>query len=440
MSDTISLASLEKLGDFQKQSIRLLEHDVCFLFLHTLVDAHQTKQQLFTWSAEAVTRAWDVEMLLVRIEGEAISSDQLTAALVNGMAILQFPDRAQYIQFVPIRKKFDRSITESQTQSVVQGAQNSFTEDLNTNIALLRKQSVTPELIYRPVTLGTHSKRSAAMLYLEGTANPELVDQVWQAIQKGAKLKHHTSQSMLKTLQQKWWNPFPTVYSTELPHEATHLLQEGRVLVFLDQYPMAMAAPGLLQDAFGLAEDRNYPSIITYFFRIFRVIAFIIAITAPSLYVALIAVNPEVLRIQLALSIAQSREGVPYPALVEVLLMMLVMELVMEASVRLPKSIGPTVTMVGGIVLGQAVVQAQLVSNLLIIVISAMTIANFSIIGYQNAVAVRLVKYALLIITTIYGLIGMIVGVAWCIAFISGMTTFGIPYLSIMKVKEGSHE
>ncbi|WP_157721888.1 spore germination protein [Tumebacillus avium] len=434
---------MENLADYKKESIRLFGVGVELIYIETLVDANKTKQQLLAWSEEAVLPDEDAfavgSLLLERIDGQLVNGEPVDP-LLAGQAFLSFPDWTQRVQFTPQTKQLDRSLSESQTQSVVRGTQVAFTEALDTNIGLLRKQLPSPKLAYRTITLGTDTKRKAGLLYLEGNADPKLVADVWQALEQRKSKDHPTTQSIFHTLQQKWWNPFPTIFSTDVPQEAARMLREGRVLLIVDQFPSALITPGVLQDAFYLAEDRGYPNIITHFLRLLRILAMFIALTAPALYVGLIAVNPEVLRIQLALSIAQSREGVPYPALVEVLLMLLVIELVLEASVRLPKSIGPTVTMVGGIVLGQAVVQAHLVSNLLIIVISAMTLANFSIIGFQTSLAVRIFKYALLVITSIYGLIGLFIGLVWVIAFISGLTTFGVPYLSRWKEQqEGSH-
>jgi hypothetical protein len=180
---------------------------------------------------------------------------------------------------------------------------------------------------------------------------------------------------------------------------------------------------------FAIENDRNFPLPIMFAIRIIRIIGILVTLISPGLYVALVSVNPEVLQIQLALSVAQSREGVPYPALVEIILMLVILELILEASVRLPKSIGPTITMVGGIILGQAAVEAKLVSNLLIIILAATTIANSTIVGFQNAVSIRLFKYAIVLLAAIFGILGLVAGLVFIGAYLASLNTYGKSYL-----------
>jgi hypothetical protein len=187
---------------------------------------------------------------------------------------------------------------------------------------------------------------------------------------------------------------------------------------------------------FTVENYRNFPLPLMITIRVIRVIGVLATLLIPGLYVALVAVNPEVLRIEMALSIAQSRQGVPYPALVEIILMLIILELILEASVRLPKSIGPTVTMVGGIILGQAIVDAQLVSNLLIIILAATTIANFTIVGVQNSLSIRLFKYLIVLLAAIYGVLGILAGILFVTAYLASLTTFGISYLNLNLKKD----
>ncbi|WP_279326186.1 spore germination protein [Bacillus litorisediminis] len=149
----------------------------------------------------------------------------------------------------------------------------------------------------------------------------------------------------------------------------------------------------------------------------------------------MVSVNPEVLRIELALSVAQSREGVPYPALVEIIMLLIILELIMEASVRLPKSIGPTITMVGGIILGQAAVEAKLVSNLLIIILAATTIANSTVVGFQNSNSIRLFKYLIVLMASMFGILGILAGIFIICTYLASVKTFGIPFINLSSSK-----
>ncbi|UOQ48120.1 spore germination protein [Gracilibacillus caseinilyticus] len=140
----------------------------------------------------------------------------------------------------------------------------------------------------------------------------------------------------------------------------------------------------------------------------------------------------------MALSIAQSRQNVPYPSLIEIFLMLLILELILEASVRLPRSIGPTITMVGGIIIGQAVVNANLVSNLLIIILAATTIANFAIVGIQNSFALRFYKYLIVLTSAVYGVFGLLSGMVFIMAYLGSIQTFGVSYLSFKMERDVS--
>ncbi len=187
---------------------------------------------------------------------------------------------------------------------------------------------------------------------------------------------------------------------------------------------------------FVLESDRNLPPLIMVALRGLRIVGVLTALLFPGLYVALVSVNPEILRIELALSVAQSRADVPYPALIEILMMLLTLELIIEASVRLPKSIGPTITMVGGIIIGQAVVEAKLVSGLLIIVLAATTIANSTINGLQNSLSIRLFKYIIVILAAIYGVLGLLAGIVLVSAYLASIKAFDVSYL-YLHLKKG---
>ncbi|MEK4117893.1 spore germination protein [Paenibacillus sp. FSL W8-0919] len=226
------------------------------------------------------------------------------------------------------------------------------------------------------------------------------------------------------------WSFVPNFNMTEMPQNAAHSLQQGKIVLMIDRYPFAIILPSLIMDMFCLKDDYNYALPFMYLIRFLRIVGALIATIIPGLYVALVSVNPEVLRLQLALSIANSRQDVPYPAFVETLLLLIVLELILEASVRLPKSVGPTITMVGGIILGQAAVSAKLVSNLLIIVLAGTTIASSTVVGFQNSVTLRVFKYVLIILSAIYGMLGLLAGIVVVCAYLGQQTSMGIPYLS----------
>lgn len=234
------------------------------------------------------------------------------------------------------------------------------------------------------------------------------------------------------------WTLISRFNTTELPENVASALRVGKVVLFLDRFPFALILPNLLMDMFAEENDRNFPLFFMIIIRFLRVVGLLTNMLIPGLYVALVSVNPDVLRIEMALSIASSRIAVPYPAMIETLLLLVILELILEASIRLPKTIGPTITMVGGIILGQAVVQAKLVSNILIIILAATTIASFTVIGFHNAISIRISKYLLLILSAIYGVLGLFVGIVVVCAYLASVSSFGFPYVYRWKARGDS--
>lgn len=217
-------------------------------------------------------------------------------------------------------------------------------------------------------------------------------------------------------------------------------LMNGKVIILIDQFSFAFAFPAIITDLWSTTLDVNYPYLFQVFLRTVRAIGALLAVTLPGLYIVLNSVNPELLRIQLAITVAKSREGVPYPSLIEMLLVMLLLEMIIEATIRLPKNIGPTITMIGGILLGQAIVQAKLVSNLLIIILVASAIANFVLAGYMNTTGIRMYKYVVMLISSFFGIWGLEAAMIWIILYFASLNTFSVPYLSLSVKGKASDE
>ncbi|CAI6049149.1 spore germination protein [Cohnella sp. JJ-181] len=358
-------------------------------------------------------------------------------ALLDAIAegdLLIFSDEAdRCIRIVPVSRTLSRAIESPTTENVLRGAISAFNEDLDTNIGLVKKHSLSEKLRIRSYMLGKNQRRRSVLLHMEGQNHDRLLESISNKLESLPDKDIPDLQALSELLGFSKWSLISRFNTTELPQEAASALESGKVVLLLDRFPFAVVLPSLLSDLFVTQNDRNFPTVFRVSFQILRILGLLANVLLPGLYVALVAVNPEVLRIEIALSIAGSREGVPYPALVETLLLLVIIELTLESAIRLPKTIGPTMTMVGGIILGQAVVDAKLVSNILIIILAATTIANFTIIGFQNATALRLYKYLLLVLSAMFGVLGLFVGMVIICAYLGHVSTFGIPYLTRWK-------
>ncbi|CAM3716867.1 spore germination protein [Aeromicrobium ponti] len=425
-------SKLENNEDFLLQRDYLADTAIILLGFNTLVDFVKTRAVLQKHAESHLLQNRPPEDLWNAI-GELIEGNvnKAISSIYEGKLIIHLADTDRSIIMEPVSTMLDRSIETPANENVIQGALNAFTEGIDANIGIVRKLVNSEELIMASYSTGQNRKKKLSLLYLEGQADTELLKNLESHIEKNIHQDISDLQGLAKMLGFPSWSAISKFNTTELPHHAVQYLKKGRVILFIDRLPFALILPSLLWDMFAIENDRNFPLPIMIAIRSIRIIGILITLITPGLYVALVSVNPEVLQIQLALSVAQSREGVPYPALVEIIFMLVILELILEASVRLPKSIGPTITMVGGIILGQAVVEAKLVSNLLIIILAATTIANSTIAGFQNAVSIRLFKYVIVILASIYGLLGLVSGLVIIGAYLAGLDTYGKSYLYI---------
>ncbi|MGO4699309.1 spore germination protein [Paenibacillus sp. 2TAB26] len=364
-------------------------------------------------------------------------SEAVNEVLIGNLVLVH---RTGNLSLKPTSRSLQRSIDTPQSESPTQGASDAFTESLDSNIGILRIHLRSDRLAIRQLEMGVVRKRSVAVCHIQGKNSCNIVIQIVSLLEEQSQTEVGNIQDLARILGQRKWSPVPLFYTSEMPEQAVALLLKGRVLLLLDQMPYALIAPPKLMDLWNIYSDRNMQESITLFLQGLRILGLLIALLVPGLYVAFVDINPELFRIDMALSVAKSREGVPYPPLFEMLLMLIVIEMIVGASVRLPKSIGPTITMVGGIILGQAAVQAQLVSNLLLIVVAASIIANFTFVGLQNALMIRLFKYVIVILGSIFGILGIFAGLVWLLFYLSGITTFQVPYLSLDINPEESHE
>ncbi len=407
--------------------------------VRSLIDTAKSMELIEKHVTTAALMQKEVLDYLVSNGKRMTKEHEIITTILEGELILFFEDYQDFMLSIePIRMPLSRSVEQPTNGSVLQGPLNSFNEERLVNIGILRKRLVSDQLRVKDFLIGKRQKKNVSISYDAASVDEKLLHKTVELLGNGSDTDLHSIQDLMKVLKLSPWSTVGRIHATEIPQQAASCVLKGRVVVFVDGFPFAYILPSTFWDIFILENDNNFPMPITISIRLLRFIGVMIALIAPGLYVALVAVNPEVLRIELALSIAESRNGVPYPALVEIILMLIILELIVEASIRLPKSIGPTITMVGGIILGQAAVDAKLVSNLLIIVLAATTIANATVIGYQNLITIRMLKYTILILASIFGVFGIMAGVFLICGYFASIKTLGVPYFNMNFSKGGT--
>lgn len=323
-----------------------------------------------------------------------------------------------------------RSIQEPMTESVVRGPRDSFTENLRTNTVLIRRRLRDPDLRIKTMTIGTRSHTDIAIVYLEGVADENIVQEVEERI-KEIEIDGVISTGYIEQfIEDSHWSPFPLIQNTERPDKATANLLEGKVVIIADGSPFALIAPAVLTQFYQSPEDYYERFLISSLIRLLRVLAMSISLLLPSLYIAFSSFHPEMIPSKLVIAMAAGRATVPFPSAVEALVMELSIEILREASVRLPGPIGPTVGIVGALVIGEAAVQAGIVSPIMVIVVALTTIGSFAAPSYNAAIALRMLRFPLMLLAAVLGLYGIMLFIILIVIHLCSLKSFGVPYLA----------
>ncbi|MDD9267424.1 spore germination protein [Paenibacillus sp. GCM10023248] len=325
-----------------------------------------------------------------------------------------------------------RSVEEPTTQSVVRGPREGFTEQISTNSALIRRKLKDPNLWMESMTVGRVSHTEVALMYMNGIANEKLVKEARTRLERIDIDAIFESGNIEELIQDDSYSPFPTLYNTERPDVVAAGLMEGRVAILVDGTPFVLMAPALFIQFYQSAEDYYQRADFATLLRFLRYVCFFISLLAPSLYIAITTFHQELLPASLLISLAAQREGIPFPAFVEAVVMEVTFEILREAGVRLPKTVGQAVSIVGALVIGQAAVEAGLVSPAMVIIVAITAIANFVIPSFNMGITIRILRFLLMLFAASFGLFGVTVGLIAIVLHLCSLRSFGIPYMSPM--------
>jgi spore germination protein len=415
------------------------------IFVEGLVDALRVDQDVISplingkaqleegFSADA-----KVEDVLAKLQRNVISAcqthlegklDKVTDSITSGDTVLLLDGSTEAI-IISIRKWETRSIDESPSEPVIRGPRDGFTECLRTNTSMIRRRLKTPKLKMEALKVGELSNTDVVIVYLEGIVQENILNEVRERmghIQIDAVLE---SGYIEELIEDNTYSIFPQVLNTERPDRVAAALLEGRVGILIDNTPFALVVPitffGMLQSS----EDYYQRYMISTATRWLRYWLSFSALTFPSIYIAVTTYHQEMVPTNLLLSIAASREAVPFPAIIEAFLMELAFEGLREAGIRMPRPVGQAVSIVGALVIGQAAVQAGIVSATLVIVVSFTGIASFIFPSYSQGIAVRLLRFPLMILAGTLGLYGILLGLLVICIHLLKLRSFGTPYLA----------
>lgn len=351
------------------------------------------------------------------------------ARLMDGCGLL-IAEGERKLLALPFPQFEKRAIEDAPNESVIRGPREAFVESLDTNVTLLRRRIRTPRLKTEKLVLGKETRTAVILVYLDNVCPPELIAEMKRRIAcidiDGVLGSSYIEESIADSPS----SPFPQLQYSERPDTVSASVLEGRIAVLTDNTPIALLAPVNFYMMLQSAEDYYQPFIAATWIRWIRYAFLATSLLLPSFYIAITTFHPEMLPFNLLVSVSSSREIVPFPALMEALMMEVAFEALREASVRIPKSIGQAVSIIGALIIGTAAVQAGIVSAAMVIIVSLTGIASFIIPNFDLGLSFRLLRFPMMVLAGAFGIFGIACGLILIYVHLLNLESFGMPYLS----------
>lgn len=330
---------------------------------------------------------------------------------------------------IEVRERLDRGVSSVQSELSITGPKDSFTEMFNTNLGLIRRRIKTTNLESLDLEVGRYTKTKVTILSVKGIVKEELVQKVYDQL-KRISIDGIIDSSYLKSYLEGDHTLFPTVMMSERPDRASMALLEGKVVILTDLSPYALILPSFFLDYFHTVDDYYQKNSNTTFIRIIRVIAFFVAIFLPAIYISVTTRNYDLVPYRLLLILKAGRTFVPFAAYIEALFMIIAFEILKESDIRMSATTGSAVSILGGLILGDAAVSAGIVSPIMIIIIAISSIAALIFPSNELVNAIRFYKISILLLSAFFGIYGVFVGAVFLFYKLISMKSFGFSYLS----------
>lgn len=442
LKKTIGTSSDVHFREFQ---ITGLNVRACLVF----VDGMQTEDFLNTHVMQVLMREADPQL---REQGQALNTPEITAhlkekvlpliditavtekleltqSILKGFTALLLDGMPQAL-LVGLPNGKTRAINEPTSEALLRGSRIGFTEVLSENTAMLRMQGKSENLEMKSYVVGSLLKKNLVLAYFRDIVNPELLQEVEERITKIDIDFIAESGYVEQLIEDNPLSPFQQVQNTERPDRVINALLEGRVAILVEGTPFALIVPVTFSMLLQSPEDYFERWMPGSLLRTLRFFASFLALMAPALYISFISFHPGLIPTELAITIIEARQGVPFPSLIEVLILEISIEILREAGLRLPKPIGPAMGIVGGLIIGEAAVQAGIVSPFLVIVVAVTAISSFSIPMYSAGIALRVLRFAGMLFAATLGMFGTILFFLLICSHISKLKSFGVPYIT----------
>ncbi|MCL2019302.1 MAG: spore germination protein [Oscillospiraceae bacterium] len=330
-----------------------------------------------------------------------------------------------------------RGITEPGSENVIKGPKDSFIEAIRTNTALIRRRLNTHALRIDSVKLGKAVQTNAAVIYLDGVTEDEKVKEVLSRLEKINERAIKSTCSIEECLKDSRWSLFPQVMYTERPDKLCANIAEGKIGILVDGYPIAFIVPAVFNMLFQAGEDYSQNYAHGSYVRLLRYAGAFLSLVIPAFYVGITTFHHEMLPTNLMLAIIKSKQAVSFTTFLEVFSLLVAFEILIEAGIRLPRSIGQAVSIIGGLVVGEAAVSAKLISPAIVVVVAVTGICGFVVSNSDLVNTLRIMRILLLISASFAGLYGLSLGLIFLLYYLCQTTSLGEPYM--IAYKDGDH-
>ncbi len=423
-------------ADIKKKEIQIgKHHDVkgYLLFIEVTVGSSfselgRTLKSMMDKEKDEVIRLFDENALGIADATFFETIEEAVNGLFTGDAVL-FVEGCEKAVKIPDKGYPAMGVGEADSEKVIRGSNEGFSDAVKQNAALIRKRIRSPYVKVKECNAGVRSHTKVYLMYMEGIVYPNLIEEVEKRLDSFVIDGVLDSGVIEQLTEEKWYSPFPQFQTTERPDRAAMAILEGRVIVMSDNSPVALILPTDYNSFIKTSDDYYNRWEIASFGRILRYLASFFAMTLPGFYLAVVNFHTQILPTTLLLSFAEARQGVPFPAVVEALIMEISFELLREAGVRLPGAMGNTIGIVGGLIIGQAAVEANLVSPIVVIVVSFTALCSFAIPNEEFATAFRILKFGFVLLCAWLGYFGLLFGLMGVLIHLAHLKSFGIPYL-----------
>ncbi|WP_413381418.1 spore germination protein [Alkalihalobacillus sp. 1P02AB] len=430
------IQSFSHTEDFVVREMVIGEKKIIFCFIESLIDKEKLSTTISLLTNQT-TEGTPLEKLVRQFEMEKTDSELIHSVMIGKVPL--FIEGFHVVPVLDIKLFMTRSPEEPSNERVIRGSHDGFLERLNSNINILRNRIPNSDFTVKYFTIGKLSKTQCAMVYVNGIVDQGIVSQIENRLNL-IEIDYVTNTGSLEEfLEESTLSPFPQMLSTERPDRTAANILDGRVAIMVNGTPGVLILPVSFFAFYQSPDDYSTRWLTGSFYRQIRLLSFFLATCLPAIYISIISFHSEVIPKGLVLLVKKSIEEIPYPPIVEAFILELTLELLREAGVRLPNPLGQTIGIVGGLVIGDAVVRAGLVSNIMIVVVALTALSSFIVPTHEMSATVRLIRFPLMLSAAVLGFVGISYGLLFLFIHICRLTPYGMPYFSPLAPLKINH-